>query len=488
MAPVLVEVRGRYVDRFDNPVPGTVRFVPSVRGVSSGDNTIVPTTPETVQLAADGTFSVFVQATDDPGYLPTGWTYRVEEMVGNAPQRAYNIDIPASAAGPGIDLADVIPVPPGYGNPDVYVTLTAFNDFVATFDGGTTGQVLKKVSNADGDWSWQADTVGAVDSVDGRTGVVTLGDLYDPLGAAAAAQAAAEAASDPAGTAAAAVAAAAAQSVIITATGVGNYTVPAGAQFLLVEALGAGSGGGSGRRGAAGGIRAGGGGGSGGSKARALLPVAEVLALYPGGIVAYSVGAGGAGGAAQAVDNQNGNNGSAGSPTLFGTNGNLLVARGGNTGGTGGTGGATSGGAASVGEFIGGAGGAASATGGTGSGGAFSGAGIGGSGGGGITAGDSPSNGGAGSTSVMATVTSTGGTAGVVGGASPTSGTAQIPGVPGPGPGGGAASILGAAQAGANGLNNSGAGGAGGGAALNGNNSGAGGTGGSGYLKITALF
>lgn len=44
--------------------------------------------------------------------------------------------------------------------------------------GGTAGQVLSKKSTTDYDTEWTAPPVSGVSSVDGRTGAVTLGDLY----------------------------------------------------------------------------------------------------------------------------------------------------------------------------------------------------------------------------------------------------------------------------------------------------------------------
>ena len=77
--------------------------------------------------------------------------------------------------------------------------------------GGIEGQVLQKASNNDFDTTWVFPGSAPVTSVDGRQGVVTLGDLYDAAGAASAAQSAAESYADglavnydPAGSAAAA--------------------------------------------------------------------------------------------------------------------------------------------------------------------------------------------------------------------------------------------------------------------------------------------
>jgi hypothetical protein len=77
--------------------------------------------------------------------------------------------------------------------------------------GGLDGYILAKASNADYDTAWvPAGAAPPVSSVDNRTGAVTLNDLYDAYGDAAAAQAAAEAYADglagnydPAGSAAA---------------------------------------------------------------------------------------------------------------------------------------------------------------------------------------------------------------------------------------------------------------------------------------------
>lgn len=58
--------------------------------------------------------------------------------------------------------------------------------------GGVEGQVLQKLSSTDFDTTWVFPGNAPVTSVDGRQGAVTLDDLYDAAGAAAAAQTAAE--------------------------------------------------------------------------------------------------------------------------------------------------------------------------------------------------------------------------------------------------------------------------------------------------------
>jgi hypothetical protein len=269
----------------------------------------------------------------------------------------------------------------------------------------------------------------------------------------------------------------------ITATGAGTYTLPESGDLFVVEVQGPGGGGGSGRRGAAGTTRCGGGGGGGGARAYATFTRAALLAAYPTGEIPYQVGVGGAGGAARTTDDTSGLNGATTTSanwTLFGTNGNLLQAR----GGSGGSGGATSsnsnGGGGWTGMFNGGNG----ANGNQGAGNNASGsAGAAGGGGGGGLAADIAWNGGAGGQPYMHNVAV--GAGGDAVGAGPTAGGPMPDLLPGVGAGGGAASTTGAAQAGANALPNSGAGGGGGGASVNGNASGAGGAGGSGYIRIT---
>jgi hypothetical protein len=280
---------------------------------------------------------------------------------------------------------------------------------------------------------------------------------------------------------------------LVTATGNGTFDInPAvaiGHKTMRLQLLAGGTGAGSGRRGAAGTVRCAGGPGANGAFVDVMVTIADVLALFPTGLVPYNVGPGTAGGAAVTADDTNGNAGTAPTQAVNGTwlgaarglAGCIANAQVPLTAGSGGTNASGTAGVANVGTVPLASAQNASTTGGPGAGAPGGTAGP----GGGITSADVPGAGGNGSAPVFSPGLS--GTGGVVGGASPGSGTLGPLVGPGAPPGGGAASITAAAQAGANALANSGAGGGSGGASLNGFASGKGGDGGSGFLRITTM-
>jgi hypothetical protein len=140
------------------PYTGTIRLTPSVSRVVSAEHGVIALGVENITVGASGDFTTTVLATDADGFSPSGWTYRVDEEFTNAPGRAYNISLPASAA---------------------TVALTALSPVDST-----TGTVSSP----------------AVLSVNGETGVVTLtaADVdADPEGTASTAIAAHSAAIDP---------------------------------------------------------------------------------------------------------------------------------------------------------------------------------------------------------------------------------------------------------------------------------------------------
>jgi hypothetical protein len=267
-----------------------------------------------------------------------------------------------------------------------------------------------------------------------------------------------------------------------TFTAGGTWTMPAGAKFVEVQAIGGGGGGGSGRRGAASSLRTGGAGGGGGGVATRSFPASSL-----GSTVTVNVGAGGAGGPASTTDDTGGvvGVGSSGGVSSFGS---FVRAIGGGGGQGGNASGAATAGAGATGMSSGGSGAASSATGGVAGNASSPAAGpAGGGAGGGITTADVPSPGSNGAT--VATTSATGNGAGGAINTAGGSGTSVAvgSGLPGPGGGGGGASITGAGGSGGAG-GSYGAGGGGGGASLNGSPSGAGGAGADGVVIVTTSF
>lgn len=145
-----VTITGRYVYLSGEPVTGTIKFTGKVVAMSVGTNTIIVPTEILAELDVNGEFSVALPATDDPDIDPNGWTYTVVEQFPAG--RTYEIDVPVAAAGGAIDISTVAPVTAASGDPTAFVTLSVFEEHTHT--GGSGG--------------------GAVDSVNGKIGVVVL--------------------------------------------------------------------------------------------------------------------------------------------------------------------------------------------------------------------------------------------------------------------------------------------------------------------------
>lgn len=424
----VVPVTGHYNGTDGTPISGSVSFTPqAVRFVDGQAHTIV--IGRTVEVPIDpdtGNLVTALAATDDPDINGSGFTWQVQENFENG--NTWNITVPLSAAGTGIDLATAIPVPPDIG------------------------------TNA-------ADYVAQVDAY------------------AAQAQASATAAANSA-TAAAATNLPPKIDTFLTN---GTWTKPVGAIRVMAIGISSGAGGGSGRRGAAASARTGGGGGAGGIKSEALF-----LASDLGATEAVTVAAGGAGGNAVATDSTDGNVGSAGGVTSFGLSTNrwlFATTPGGGGAGASGVAGAA-GAAAANGGSVGIASvatGVAPSSANTGAGRGTSWTAGGGGAGGGLTTGDLEAAGGNGS--VGASGSNAAPVGGTIPGGAGGAGNAARAGSrqPGSGGAGGAASKTTAAGKGGDG-GFPGGGGGGGGASLNGFASGAGGKGGDGVLYVITYF
>lgn len=141
-----VTVGGQYVDVSGAPVAGQVKFTPRPIVIDAqADQIIIPRTV-TVDLDANGEFTVVLPVTDDSSVSPINWTYRVEEAFTGG--RTYDIQLPSGS--PTIDLADVSPaVPSGGDEASTYVLLSVFNSLEARVD--TIETVTSVVQDIAGD-------------------------------------------------------------------------------------------------------------------------------------------------------------------------------------------------------------------------------------------------------------------------------------------------------------------------------------------------
>ncbi len=149
-----VAVRGRYFLADGTAATGRVIFTPRrTSNQGSGQTGHIIPVATVVAVLAEGAFTVTLQATDDPDLTPLDWTYEVREQISEVKGvRSYDIDVPTSAAGTGIDLVDVAPVSASDGDPTAFVTLTAFTALaadVAALEAGSALALLKASNLAD---------------------------------------------------------------------------------------------------------------------------------------------------------------------------------------------------------------------------------------------------------------------------------------------------------------------------------------------------
>lgn len=108
-------VVGTLLDYEEEPAAGTLVFdSPYTLKDTTGDIVYTPTTIK-VSLA-NGTFTVELAATNSPDITPSGWTWRITEVISGKPRRTWYTQIAHDATEP-IDYTDLVPVetPPEVG-------------------------------------------------------------------------------------------------------------------------------------------------------------------------------------------------------------------------------------------------------------------------------------------------------------------------------------------------------------------------------------
>jgi hypothetical protein len=112
---------------------GSITFTSPTWLTSSVDDAVVPQFAKTVTLAADGTFTVNLPATNDPGWTPQGWAYDVRIAVGGLVFRA-SLSLPYD--GGAVNVADVLaPTAPVPGQSYVLLSSRGAPNGVASLDG-----------------------------------------------------------------------------------------------------------------------------------------------------------------------------------------------------------------------------------------------------------------------------------------------------------------------------------------------------------------
>jgi len=126
-----VTVGGQYVDVAGNAIAGQVKFTPRATLVDTTGDQIIVNRTITVDLDANGEFTVTLPVTDDTDISPVDFTYRVEEAFTGG--RVYDIALPSSPATQ--NLADKVPaVPAGGAEASTYVLLSVFDTLEARVD------------------------------------------------------------------------------------------------------------------------------------------------------------------------------------------------------------------------------------------------------------------------------------------------------------------------------------------------------------------
>lgn len=110
--PTLITVKGTYLKLDGTPETGSIRFLSSVFALKSGDRTAVVPSEVRVELDSTGSFEIVLPASNDPAWLPVGWTYKVVlKLSGN--YSTFNTVIPYNAINGIVFITALLPAEPG---------------------------------------------------------------------------------------------------------------------------------------------------------------------------------------------------------------------------------------------------------------------------------------------------------------------------------------------------------------------------------------
>jgi hypothetical protein len=199
-----IRVFATYLHGDGTAAQGQVSFTPSITAQTTDG--IFVDVATVVYLDRDtGSFSVELASTDDAQWMNPGWTYHVTEHIGTFGRqvtREYDIEVPAASVGGELNLALAAPaeaatptityIPYSLVNAKGDILAASGDNVVTRLGVGTNGQVLTADSAQALGVKWATPSGGggggAVDSVNGETGVVVLDATNTPpasIGAAA---------------------------------------------------------------------------------------------------------------------------------------------------------------------------------------------------------------------------------------------------------------------------------------------------------------
>ena len=103
-----VTVTGTILDPAGVPLRGgaTITFTPSADVTDATGRVVIPATPRTFYLSAQGTFSTLPLAATDNADLSPAWTYLIEADLAGAPGFTFTAALPSSPS--TVDLSALL--------------------------------------------------------------------------------------------------------------------------------------------------------------------------------------------------------------------------------------------------------------------------------------------------------------------------------------------------------------------------------------------
>lgn len=110
--PTLITVKGTYLKLDGTPETGTIQFFSTVFALKSGDRSAVVPSEIKIYLDDTGSFEIQLPASNDPAWIPVGWTYKVVLRL-SSNYSVFNTVIPYDAFNHELFITALLPAQPG---------------------------------------------------------------------------------------------------------------------------------------------------------------------------------------------------------------------------------------------------------------------------------------------------------------------------------------------------------------------------------------